>query len=117
MNQKRNGGRPMTNDRIVIKSGEEDLHFREQERKKIEKLRAEAAKEANEAYSSAHKNHCFRCGTHSLAEVNHKNVRIDICVNEGCGAVHLDPGEMEKILESERGIFDKVKTSVFSVFK
>jgi hypothetical protein len=107
----------MTNDRIVIKASEEDLHFQEQERKKIEKLRAAAAKEANEAYSSAHKNHCFRCGTHSLAEVDHKNVKIDICVNEGCGAVHLDPGEMEKIIEGEKGIFDKVKKSVFSVFQ
>ena len=107
----------MTNDRIVIKASGEDLHFREQERKKIEKLRAAAAKEANETYSSAHKNHRFRCGTHSLAEVDHKNVKIDICVNEGCGAVHLDPGEMEKILEGEKGVFDNVKKSVFSVFK
>jgi hypothetical protein len=107
----------MKNDRIVIKASEEDIHFREQEKKKIEKLRAAAAKEANEAYSNAHKNHCFRCGTHSLVEVDHKNVKIDICVNEGCGAVHLDPGEMEKILEGERGVFGKVKNSVFSVFK
>jgi Zn-finger nucleic acid-binding protein len=52
-----------------------------------------------------------------LVEVDHKNVKIDICVNEGCGAVHLDPGEMEKILEGERGVFGKVKNSVFSVFK
>lgn len=107
----------MTNDRIVIKVSEENLHFREQERKKIEKLRAAATKEATDAYSSAHKNHCFRCGTHSLAEVDHENVKIDICVNEGCGAVHLDPGEMEKILEGERGVFGKVRNSIFSVFK
>ena len=107
----------MKNDRIVIKASEEDIHFREMEKKKIEKLRAAAAKEANEAYRSAHKNHCFRCGTHSLIEVDHKNVKIDICVNEGCGAVHLDPGEMEKILEGERGVFGKVKNSVFSVLK
>jgi len=107
----------MPGERIVIKFSEEELYIREQERKKIEKLRTDAAKEANEAYSNAHKNHCFRCGTHSLVEVDHKNVKIDICVNEGCGAVHLDPGEMEKILEGERGVFGKVKTSVFSVFK
>jgi len=50
-------------------------------------------------------------------EVEHKNVNIDICVNEGCGAVHLDPGEMEKILEGEKGVFTKVKTSIFMVFK
>jgi Zn-finger nucleic acid-binding protein len=50
-------------------------------------------------------------------EVAHKNVNIDICVNKGCGSVHLDPGEMEKILEGEKGVFKKVKISVFSVFK
>ena len=54
---------------------------------------------------------------HSLVEVEHNNVNIDICVNKGCGAVHLDPGEMEKILEGEKGVFKKVKISVFSVFK
>jgi TFIIB-like protein len=107
----------MINDRVIIKVSDEDLHFREEERKQIEKLRAMAAKEADEAYSEAHKNHCFRCGTHSLVEVEHKNVKIDICVNEDCGAVHLDPGEMEKILEGERGVFSKVKSSVFLVFK
>jgi hypothetical protein len=107
----------MIDDRVIIKVTDEDLHFRQEEKKQIEKLRAKAAKEANEAYSEAHKNHCFRCGTHSLVEVDHKNVKIDICVNEDCGAVHLDPGEMEKILEGERGVFSKVKSSVFLVFK
>jgi len=107
----------MKSDRVIIKASDEDLHFREEERKQIEKLRAMAAKEADEAYSKAHRNHCFRCGTHSLVEVEHKNVKIDICVNERCGAVHLDPGEMEKILEGEMGVFSKVKSSIFSVFK
>jgi len=107
----------MKDNRIVINASEEELHFREQEKKKIEELRATAAKEANEGYSDAHKNHCFRCGTHSLVEVDHKGIKIDICVNDGCGAVHLDPGEMEKILKGERGVFGKVKNSVFSVFK
>ena len=107
----------MENARNIINACGEDCHFQGQDRLLVEKLRAAAAKEANEAYSSAHKNHCFRCGTQSLVEVDHKDVKIDICVNEGCGAVHLDPGEMEKILEDERGVFGKVKNSVFSVFK
>ena len=107
----------MVNERIIVKPSEEDLYFKEQDRVLIEKLRNDAKKEAKESYSSDHKNHCFRCGTHSLVEVQHKNVSIDICVNEGCGAVHLDPGEMEKILESEKGIFKNVKSSVFSIFK
>jgi hypothetical protein len=107
----------MKNDRVIIKASSEELHFREEERKQIEKLRAMATKEADEAYSKAHKNHCFRCGTHSLVEVEYKNVKIDMCVNDGCGAVHLDPGEMEKILEGERGVFSKVKISIFGVVK
>ena len=107
----------MKNDRVIINVSDEDLHFREEERKQIEKLRAKAAKESDDAYSQTHKNHCFRCGTQSLVEVEHKNVKIDICVNEGCGAVHLDPGEMEKILEGEKGVFSKVSKSIFLVFK
>ena len=107
----------MKNERVIIRASDEDLHFREEERKKIEKLRAMAEKESNEAYSEAHKNHCFRCGTHSLVEVEHNSINIDICVNEGCGAVHLDPGEMEKILELDKNVFSKVKISIFSVFK
>jgi len=107
----------MKNGRIVIKARDEELYFQERDRLLLEKRRAEAAKEVNEVYSSAHKNHCFRCGTHSLVEVDHKNVKIDMCINEGCGAVHLDPGEMEKILEGEKGVFVKVRRSVFSVFK
>ena len=109
----------MVNERIIVKPSEEDLYFKEKDRALIEKLRTDAAKESEESYSADHKNHCFRCGTHSLVEVKHKSVSIDICVNEGCGAVHLDPGEMEKILEleSEKGVFKNVKNSVFSIFK
>ena len=107
----------MKDERIVIKPKGEDLYFQEQDRLLVEKCRAAAAKESNEAYCSAHRNHCFRCGTRSLVEVDLKNVKIDICVNKGCGAAHLDPGEMEKILEGERGVFGKVKNSVFAVFK
>ncbi len=107
----------MVNERIIVKPSEEDLYFKEKDRLLIEKLRTDAAKEAEESYSGAHKNHCFRCGTHSLVEIAYKNVSIDICVNEGCGAVHLDPGEIEKILEGEKGVFKNVKNSVFSIFK
>ena len=107
----------MKDERIVIKPKGEDLYFQEQDRLLVEKCRAAAVKEANEAYRSTHQNHCFRCGTQSLVEVDLKNIKIDLCVNEGCGAVHLDPGEMEKILEGEKGVFDKIKISVFSVFK
>ncbi|RJQ87924.1 MAG: hypothetical protein C4519_00040 [Desulfobacteraceae bacterium] len=107
----------MANERVIVKASDEDLHFREMDRIKIEKMRAEAKKEAQAAYADAHKQHCFRCGTHSLVEVEFKDVHVDICVNEGCGAVHLDPGEMEKLLKAEGGVFGKIRNSVFSVFK
>lgn len=107
----------MKNERLVIKPTDEDFHFQERDKEMVEKLRATANKEANEAYRSAHMNHCFRCGTRSLVEVKHKHVKIDMCVNDGCGAVHLDPGEMEKIIEDEKGIFGTVKESIFSIFK
>ena len=107
----------MSNDRYVIKPSDEELHFREVDRANIEKMRAAAKKETEQAYAEKHKNHCFRCGTHSLVEVELKNVHVDICVNEGCGAVHLDPGEIEKLLDGERGVFGKIKKSVFATFK
>lgn len=110
----------MTNERVVIKAKElskEDLYFREQDKKKIEELRAKSTKNADEAYRDAHRNHCFRCGTPSLVEVEYKGIKIDLCVNDGCGGTHLDPGEMEKILEEEKGLFFKVKYSLSYVFR
>ena len=105
----------MTSERIVIsakKLSNEDLYFQEKDKKKIEKLRARAAKDADEAYLDDHRYHCFRCGTPSLVEVDHGGVKIDLCVKEGCGAVHLDPGEMEKILEGKKSLFYKVKSAL-----
>lgn len=107
----------MINERLTLKPNDEDTFFKKKEQELIEKQRAIASEESDDTYTSAHKNHCFRCGTHSLVEVDYKDVKIDICVNDGCGATHLDPGEMEKILKAEGGVFDTVKKSVFSVFK
>jgi hypothetical protein len=104
-------------DSSILKVTNEDLHFQEESKKQIQKLREEAQKEANEAYCAGHKNHCFRCGTHSLVEVQQGDVHIDMCINKGCGAVHLDPGELEKILEGEKAAFGKIKNSIFSLFK
>lgn len=110
----------MTNERIIIRAREisdEDIYFQEQDRKKVEELRARAAKGADEVYRQAHRNHCFRCGTPSLVEVGHRGIKIDLCVNDQCGAVHLDPGEIEKIIEGEKGLFKKVQRSLFDIFK
>jgi hypothetical protein len=102
---------------ITISTGDhEDLFFKEQEQEKIRKLRKKAAQESNQKYREEHKNHCFRCGTPSLAEISYGTVKIDVCINDQCGAVHLDPGELEAILKDRDGI-EKVRKAVFSIFK
>ncbi len=110
----------MSVEKVIIKIGPEKgsqySYFKEQEQKKIQKLREEAAQESNVKYREEHRNHCFRCGTHSLVEVDRGNVKIDICVNEDCGAVHLDPGELESIAR-DQGIIKNVSTAIFAVFR
>ncbi|NLA74516.1 MAG: hypothetical protein GX846_03420 [Deltaproteobacteria bacterium] len=69
---------------------QENLHFKEEDAKLIRKLRKKNREEADRAYRDAHANHCFRCGTKSLVEIGRGNIKIDICANENCGAVHLD---------------------------
>ena len=49
--------------------------------------------------------------------MDYADIRIDMCINESCGAVHLDPGEMEKILEGERGLYSKIKRSLVAAMK
>jgi hypothetical protein len=104
-------------DNNILKINCEEAYFQEEAMKQLQKLREDAKKEANQEYCDSHKGHCFRCGTRSLAEVKQGDIHIDICINKDCGAVHLDPGELEKLLEAEKTVFGKIKTSVFSVFK
>lgn len=102
---------------VTIKTGDhEDLFFKEQEQKKIRKLREKIEHESNKKYKEEHKNHCFRCGTQSLAEINYGAVKVDVCINEKCGAVHLDSGELEAIMKDQGGL-EKIRKAVFSIFK
>ena len=96
--------------------GSEEEFFVKQDRKLLKKLRKKVTKETNKKYRKEHNYHCFRCGTKSLVEVERGNVKIDICVNNNCGAIHLDPGELEKIIKDQRAI-SIVRNSVLSVFK
>ena len=96
--------------------GSEQEFFAEQDRKILKKLRKKVTKEAKKKYCREHSYHCFRCGTKSLVEVERSNVKIDICVNNNCGAIHLDPGELERIIKDQRAI-SIVRNSVLSVFK
>ena len=95
---------------------QEDLHFKEEDKKLIQMLREKAAKEKDNEYREAHKHHCFRCGTESLVEIDRGDIKIDICANEDCGAIHLDPGELEQILKDEKAIIT-IRNSFLALFR
>lgn len=106
-------------EKICIKIAEpdsEEIYFRRQEEEKIRALHEASKKEADENYRTEHKNHCFRCGTLSLVEIEHGSLKIDVCANKGCGAVHLDPGELEMIL-AQHGKIKQIHKAIMSVFK
>lgn len=102
--------------KLELMKGSEQAYFAEQDQKKLRKLRKKAAKEATKKYSEEHKYHCFRCGTQSLAEIDEGNVKIDICVNKDCGAIHLDPGELKEIIKDRKAL-PAAKKAFLSVFK
>jgi len=102
--------------KIQPKKGSEEAFFAERDQHKLRELRKKAAEEATQKYCAEHKYHCFRCCTNSLAEIDEGNVKIDICVNENCGAIHLDPGELKNIIK-DQGALSAAKNAFLSVFK
>ena len=110
----------MTGKRVSVKiqpkKGSEEAFFAERDQHKLRELREKVAEEATEKYCEEHKYHCFRCGSQSLAEIDEGNVKIDICVNEDCGAIHLDPGELKEIIKDQRAL-SAAKNAFLSVFK
>ena len=102
--------------KIQPKKGSEGAFFAEQDQRKLRELRKKASEEATNKYCEEHKNHCFRCGTQSLAEIDEGNVKIDICVNKNCGAIHLDPGELKEIIKDQSSL-SAAKNAFLSVFK
>lgn len=100
--------------KITIKADTaEDVWFKENEKARLKKLHEKANEAVDSPYREAHAYHCFRCGTPSLVEISHSDMKIDVCVNEGCGAVHLDPGELEAIEKStDRGLLARVRNAV-----
>ena len=102
--------------RLIIKVKTEEMYFNQEEQNKIKAFRERVAMEKQEKYCEEHKHHCFRCGSESLVEVQKGDIAIDVCVNENCGAVHLDPGELEALLK-DSGLIKNVRNSIFKVFK
>ena len=108
--------KPVTVKFLSQKKGTEQAYFEEKDKRKLRKLREKAAEETNKKYAEEHKYHCFRCGTKSLAEIDEGKVKIDICVNENCGAIHLDPGELKELIK-DQGALSSAKRAFLSVFK
>ena len=98
------------------KTGSEEAYFAERDKRLVQELREKSAKESNTEYNEKHKYHCFRCGTPSLAEIDEGNVKIDICVNKDCGAIHLDPGELKEILKNQQSL-PSTRKAFLSLFK
>jgi hypothetical protein len=85
------------------KTDAEDEYFArqtlEQKQKLAQQIAAEkAVKEAAER-KALHANKCGKCGA-ELAPKAFRGVEIDVCGN--CGAVLLDPGELEKLAGEDR---------------
>lgn len=80
------------------KNKTEEEYFARLEREAREKAVAEAeiAREAAKRAELAAQHHqrCGKCGE-QLKPQDYKGVEIDVCV--GCGAVLLDPGELEQL--------------------
>ncbi|MGD8493969.1 MAG: zf-TFIIB domain-containing protein [Desulfobacterales bacterium] len=108
--------KPITVKFLSKKRGSEQAFFAQSDEIKLRELRKKAAEEANKKYAEEHKYHCFRCGTQSLAEIDEGKVKIDICVNEDCGAIHLDPGELKELIK-DQGALSAAKKAFLSVFK
>ncbi|MFZ5564984.1 MAG: zf-TFIIB domain-containing protein [Thermodesulfobacteriota bacterium] len=106
----------MADKNLVVQIDGEEVYFKKKEQEQIKALREKAARENDRKYRDEHKGHCFRCGTPSLVEIHKGNVVVDICVNEGCGAVHLDPGELETFLE-QRADAKSISKAIFGIFK
>ena len=51
-----------------------------------------------------------------LSLIDEGNVKIDICVNKNCGAIHLDPGELKEIIKDRKAL-PAAKNAFLSVFK
>jgi PP-loop superfamily ATP-utilizing enzyme len=103
-------------DRLKLKVDKEESFFAQQAQQQIKTLREKAAQENSQRYQDEHKYHCFRCGTKSLVEIQKGKVSIDLCVNEKCGALHLDAGELDALFD-DQGFVKKARKSIFDIFK
>jgi Zn-finger nucleic acid-binding protein len=91
------------------KKPEEEYFVRVEAEKKARLARlladADARREA-ERLKALHFHHCGKCGQ-SMMTTPFKGIEIEICPS--CGAVLLDPGELERLAGADRhGVIDTV---------
>jgi len=94
----------------MSKNNPEEEYFKRQELQKLAALRAEQEQEniqkALAERKELHYNRCGRCGGLMEPKI-FQGVEIDICPS--CGAVLLDPGELEELAGSESsGVMDYI---------
>lgn len=81
---------------------EEYFHREDQERlrKLKERQEKERAESERKALKDLHAGHCGKCGG-AMKPRLFKGVEIDLCAD--CGAVLLDPGELEALAGQDKG--------------
>lgn len=88
----------------------EEEYFHRQEKEKLARLKVQAEAEEEAARlkerRQAHFNKCGKCGGSMETKV-FKGVEIEICPD--CGAVLLDPGELEALAgQDQAGVFQTI---------
>ena len=98
----------------VKPSHEEEEYFAkvELDKKKAlaEKIKEKMADEELEELKKLHWKHCANCGF-EMEPVVYKGVTVDKCFH--CGAIFLEPGELEQLAGKEGGFI----SGVLSMFK
>ena len=84
----------------------EEKFFHDADEAKIQalkqKLEDEKASEADDERKALHHLHCGKCGTKMDTQI-FKGIEIEVCPS--CGAVLLDPGELQELVgEDESGV-------------
>jgi rubrerythrin len=85
----------------------EDEYFHRQDQEKLDKLRSKVGEETAQSEADAakalHFHKCGKCGS-EMGTILFKGVEIEKCPD--CGAVLLDPGELEQLAgKDESGFF------------
>lgn len=100
------------------KNDQEEEFFHRQDQEKLRQLREAAAQrkaeEQQAALKALHYFHCGKCG-HKMQTQIFRGIEIEICPS--CGAVLLDPGELEQLAGEDKGGVARTLAEFFSFAK